>query len=576
MKTLRWLVGLLAVGLAAITPEVPRMPRVVRFNEHPFVRRQYGKVIAGGQSIYETVLTVLRAVLNVFTPARVVLAGLLLAWLLVPHEAVAGVLLAFPAVAAPGDSVRSLLPENFKAKYDDYRKATDEALAIQTEFKGKRVPEDKGKVLGERLEEAESIWAEIGGSVEAVEKQLGMADRARDARERRERMERLAGIVPNPTLPGDEKRASGVAGYVRLSDYVLAHKIFQELAASEFRMPGPISNIPVGLLNAQTAKGLTDRSGRPIPVIALNAEQRKAFEDVWQAKSVVSIGSGVIEPDRLDVIPQVTADDRLRLRNILNIGQTGSSSVSYIREESHTRAAAETAPGSAKPEGALSYTEQTANVRTIPVWIPVTTDQLADWPQLRSLIDARLLYDLNKRLEEQIMYGLGTGQNLEGILTVSGTTSVAASALYTAGNDMLEKVRLGATEVMVSGYEPNALLIHPYDWFSLVVLKGTDDHYLGQVFLTADRQPRVWGLDVVETIAAQENSGVATPQRNWVVGDFQRGIQLLDRELANVMVGLNSDDFTKNRRTILAEARVALPIYAPAAFAYLQTQAEAT
>ena len=73
-----------------------------------------------------------------------------------------------------------------------------------------------------------------------------------------------------------------------------------------------------------------------------------------------------------------------------------------------------------------------------------------------------------------------------------------------------------------------------------------------------------------ESIGAQSR---ATGERNIVVGDWQMGAQLLDRMLITVQVGLVDRQFVENMRTILAEERVALPIYAPKAFSYFQTAA---
>lgn len=454
------------------------------------------------------------------------------------------------------------MPPEVVAKKEQHDKLAKELLATQEEYKGKDMPENVGADFEAKLREVEALWAEVEPHVKAAE----VAARLEGNRQRSEAVDR----VLEPTLPDDGPATSTkVAGYITLGDYVVSHPSVQAASDNGFKSPLVLTNINV-VLNAAKRRLVRGPEGEPL--VPLTLQERKE----WEAKALPTIGAGVIEPQRLGVIPQVVADDRLRLRDVIMGGNTGSNAVSYIREESFTRAAAETAAGSAKPEAALQYTEQTANVRTIPVWIPVTTEQLADWPQLRSLIDGRLLYDIGKREEEQVMYGDGTGQNLEGLLVVSGTTDITASGIYTAGDPLIEKIGVGVTEVRVSGYEANAVLIHPYDWHSVVTAKGSDDHFLGQVWMAEGRQPRAWSVAVVETVAAQANDGGATSQREILVGDFMRGCQLLDRMGATVMVGLNADDFTKNKRTILAEERVAFPIYAPAAFAHYQTQAFST
>jgi HK97 family phage major capsid protein len=572
MKFYQWLIGLLAIGLAAVTPAVPRTPQVLKFNENHFARRIYGKVIAGGGRIGRTVIALLRTAVATLCPRRLAIGAAVLGLLLILPESADMLALATGAVL--------VLPPDIAKKKAQHDQLATECLGIQDEYAGKEMPQNVGEDFQTKLQECESLWTEIEPVIKETE------DRYEGEKRIRERKERLAALaeagktVADPTLPAEPEpeNKSRIAGYVTLGQYVTMSEAFRKSADGGFRHPVQLGEIHMGI--ARAAKmGLTGPGGEPL--VALSHDERKAFEAALDAraeetKSLVSIGAGVIEPQRLSVEPKVTADDRLRLRDVIPVGETSSASVSYIREESFTRSAAETTPGSVKPEGALSYTEQTATVRTIPAWIPVTTDQLADWPGLRSRIDNRLLYDIAKREEEELIYGDGTPPNIEGILDIAGTQDIAADADYTAGNDMLEKIRLGITLVAIAGYEANAILIHPRDWFTTVVLKGSDEHYLGQVFMTADRTPRVWSINVVETVAVEATAGVATEARELVVGDFIRGCELLDRMTANVMVGLNSDDFTRNRRTLLAEERIAFPIYAPAAFAHLETQASAT
>ena len=569
MRTFHRLIGLLAVGLRAITPDVPKLPAVVRFNEHPFAKRCYGKVIAGGHSITTTVVTLLRGILGVLTPRRLAFAAVLLLLFTLGPDAGDGALLADTMV---------LLPREIQKKKADHDKILGEALKLQEDYKGKPMPQNVGEEYEAKTKEAEALWEEIEPHFESAETRVEQEKRNTERHNRVRALEEAGKIVADPTMPDpDPESNSKVAGYIAFSDYVVASKAFQDAAAGNFRAAVQLGEIPVGLAFGSKS-GHCGPNGEPM--IPLTREQRKAVEDVlntaMEEKSLVSIGAGVIEPQRLSVEPKVTADDRIRMRDVIPIGQMSSSSVSYLREESFTRSAAETTPGNAKPEGALSYTEQTATARTIPAWIPVTTDQLADWPALRGRIDNRLLYDVRKREAEQLAYGDGVAPNLEGVLTVSGTNDIAAHALYDASVDLLEKVRLGIMIVARSGYEANALIVDPIDWFQMVVLKGTDDHYLGQVFMTADRQPRVWGVSVVEDVVLEATAGNPTEARNLIVADFLRGCELLDRMNASVQIGLNSDDFTKNRRTLLVEERVAFPIYAPAAFAFLETQALAT
>jgi hypothetical protein len=58
-----------------------------------------------------------------------------------------------------------------------------------------------------------------------------------------------------------------------------------------------------------------------------------------------------------------------------------------------------------------------------------------------------------------------------------------------------------------------------------------------------------------------------------LVGDYQRGATLWDRERSSISVGFINDQFIRNQRTILAEARAAFGVRRPGAFRKHETQA---
>jgi len=71
--------------------------------------------------------------------------------------------------------------------------------------------------------------------------------------------------------------------------------------------------------------------------------------------------------------------------------------------------------------------------------------------------------------------------------------------------------------------------------------------------------PRIWGKRVVAT-----NSITAG---TFLVGAFTLGAQVWDRQDAAVQISYeDGDNFKKNMATILAEERLALTVYRPAAF----------
>jgi HK97 family phage major capsid protein len=381
--------------------------------------------------------------------------------------------------------------------------------------------------------------------------------------------------VPEPTLPSarshhQEKLGEReVAGYISFGDMVLFSEAFQHYAQTEYAKGNhAVVQLPSTIVGKNCPRGPHSE-----PLVPLTRAQRKAYEKFLRGpemKAVPSLGAGVLDPDRLDRIPQVTADERIRIRDVISTGQTGASSVEYVREESMTNAAAGVTEGELKPEESLAYTLQSAPVRTVASQMPVQNQQLEDWAQLRGLINGRMRYSNQRTEEEHILYGSGTPPEIEGILTITGTTDIAQNGRYSAAtHTLIDVVRMGISDVFVAGYEANAVLLHPFDWEEIVLEKGTDDRYVWAV-VTDNNGSRIWGVRAVEAVGAASRD---TGERNILVGDWAMGAQLLDRMQFNIQVGLIDDQFIRNMRTILGESRIALPIYAPAAFAFFETVA---
>jgi len=248
--------------------------------------------------------------------------------------------------------------------------------------------------------------------------------------------------------------------------------------------------------------------------------------------------------------------------------QTASDTIEYVLETAFTNNAAMVAEATAttgttgtKPESVLSYSTQTAAVRTLAHWIPVTNKTLADAPQIRGIINSRLLLGLTLALETQILNGDGTGENFTGIVNTSGINIRGLGTDSTI--DALFRAR---TMVRVVGKaRPSAIVLHPNDW-ELVRLareNAASATYGGYLMGPPSMigATTLWGMPVVESEAITEGTGL--------VGDFAMGCTLFDREEAVVRVGLVNDQFIRNMQTLLAELRAAFVVWRPTAFAKL-------
>lgn len=248
----------------------------------------------------------------------------------------------------------------------------------------------------------------------------------------------------------------------------------------------------------------------------------------------------------------------LGIRDIITVGTTSSDTVEFVRVTAETNAAAPVAEATnvsgssgAKPQSDMAMEKVTTPVKTIAHWIAATTRALSDAGQMRTLIDGFLRYGLEEELEDQIVGGDGTGENLTGIANISGTQSQAWDT------DLLTTTRRARTKVRVVGRaQATAYLLHPYDWEDMDLLQDNEARYFfgGPSVLGT---PRLWGLPVVESEAVTEGVGY--------VGDFRTCV-LWDREQASIQVSnSHSDFFVRNLVAILAEMRAAFGCMRPVA-----------
>lgn len=413
-------------------------------------------------------------------------------------------------------------------------KLLPELKAAEQKMSEGKLTESESAEVVKKMEEAKSYQ----DAIDAAERLSSFNKKNREVAETH-----MPAVKDSKSTESDE---SDVVGYMSVGDMFTKSEQYKNFLRE---------GAPKAGMKAVQFKGLRDKY---IPIT----------KQMVESKAVPTIDTGVIRPNRIAAVVQETADDKLRLRDVLNVSQTDSSSVEYLVEDEYTLNADVVAESTAKPETDYGLSLATAPVRTIAVHIPVTEQQLMDVPQIRNLIDNRLMYDLRRTEEKQFLYGSGVGQNLTGILPLSSVPSITRTVTDITD---LDRIRLGISDISVAGGEANAVVIHPYDWDEIALLKDDNKNYIWTIVTDANTgNSRVWGIQVVETVAAKNP---ASAQRYMLVGDFKRGATVWDRQAATIDVGYIDDQFILNQRTIRAEERLAFGVHNPKWFAKYETNA---
>lgn len=251
-------------------------------------------------------------------------------------------------------------------------------------------------------------------------------------------------------------------------------------------------------------------------------------------------------------------EQQLIVENLIPHIPVSSSAVEYLKHTGFTNNAGVVAEGAAKAESTFEFDLATANVVTIAHWTKITEQLAADAPAVTAYINAKMMYGLRLKVDNQIISGTGTSTQLGGFLKSGNHTDYSSAVTIPTGANLMDFALLIKTKLDTLGYPPKVLLLNPADWAGLALLKDTQKRYLlgGPAGVTTKS---LWGLPV-ETTAS-------VPSGKYVMADFALGSTIYDRQEVALEIDREGDDFRKNLLTIRVERRLGLGVEDAAAIA---------
>ncbi|MEE8466039.1 MAG: phage major capsid protein [Dehalococcoidia bacterium] len=268
------------------------------------------------------------------------------------------------------------------------------------------------------------------------------------------------------------------------------------------------------------------------------------------------------EPENIRM-PRVELDPQRPIAIVDRIPQipTSSDAIRYMEETTFDSSnAVETAESTATTatdligEANLALTERSVQVEWLPVFLPVTMQQLEDVAGIEEYINSRLTYMLRARLDSQILNGSGVTPNLLGTVNVGGINTQAKGidptpdAIY-KGLDLCRTVGFA---------NPSDIFMHPTDWQPIRLLRTADGIYI----LGSPNDPgieRLWGVPLTLSTAVAQNTAVLGDYRVFSHLYQKRGITLAATDS-------HGHYFTRGMLAIRADMRIAMVHYRPEAF----------
>lgn len=210
--------------------------------------------------------------------------------------------------------------------------------------------------------------------------------------------------------------------------------------------------------------------------------------------------------------------------------------------------------GAEKNQIHIPYTPKTAALAKIAAYFKESDELIHDAAFLESAIRNRGVYEFQKAIEAYL------------VTTLAGTSGVqSVGAAITFDNILQAKQDIMAD----TGYAADAIVINPSDWATLLQAKDENKQYLlgGPAYGSYgnggyNANPRVWGLNVVESSAVTSGS--------CIVGAFKAGASVVTQAGNGQRVEVSNsdqDDFVKNMVTVRIEERLVEAVRIPAAFA---------
>ena len=232
----------------------------------------------------------------------------------------------------------------------------------------------------------------------------------------------------------------------------------------------------------------------------------------------------------------------------------------YVQENEakNVNGAAFVAEGAQKPFGSTDFEAKTGTIKTIAHLARISKQLMADAPALVAYINQRLVFGIDLVVEDQLVTGDGSGQNLSGILHDGNFTAHGAKkADLGKAPTIFDLILFAKAKVEDAFFRPNVILLNPVDWTSMLMEKNASgDYYLGHPASVAPKY--LWGLPVWTTPAITKGK--------FLVGDFNAAATLWTRQGMTVeMFEQDVDNVQKNLVTIRAERRLGFGVERPAA-----------
>lgn len=242
------------------------------------------------------------------------------------------------------------------------------------------------------------------------------------------------------------------------------------------------------------------------------------------------------------------ASRQIRLLDVVTRGTADSNVISWVSQVNKDGAAGGTDEGALKNQIDFDLIVINESVKKRTAFIKVSTEMIDDISFMTAEINNELMRELLKDVENQVYQGDNVGSNLNGIRTVATAFAAGdfAGTVDSANDADVLTVAMNQIEVAEQD-DPTYAFVHPNTLTALKLIKTstTDRRYIDRLVMIAG-QMTLDGMPIIKTTLVTKGE--------YLIGNFAAAT-VYDKGEIDIEVGRDSDDFTKNLVTVLAEWR---------------------
>jgi len=216
------------------------------------------------------------------------------------------------------------------------------------------------------------------------------------------------------------------------------------------------------------------------------------------------------------------------------------------------RAYGTTAEGLLAPSSYEELEDYTVAIARLATALKINIDVLSDVNQAEAFIQDRLLARHGRNEDLNFFYGDGGTNKIKGIFSDTDVPTLTFST-----GTLLDFLIGASYELAYEDYVATGIVVAPQAHKTVVQSKASDGHYIYLPSTTDGAPDRVYAIPLMWSNQLSSTQGV--------IGDFQMGCKILDREDASVEAGTVDDDFRRFKRTLIASNRVGFGIPLPRA-----------